>query len=363
MTDKQVTFSSHVHFASYCTMDTPASNDSPSLLDPHLLATPRSATCAPPAIKKPRYSTANTETSPTGVAPLDSQQERDAEQDYNDQESGDDFDAWWETVCSYIELKEADTPCNEHLQAWKTGVEKHEHAQTMLGNLLDDTKTHLEDSIVDLFSRVVAPIHQSASQQATTVQTEFGNLLIVNHKRRQKLLADLERSNEKWKNDYTAIVSKVMRAGEQANGLSATNSVADQGNIEQDDSVGADEKAGEEEYEPDWKQMALTFEPCAPHVDAFIQGSNRLQDAEESLRQALDEIHQQLQTLSQELLQCVVDIHTKVTPPLENRRNELQQVLGTNAQRRQKVQEQLEESVRQTQSILTGLMSRVSQRP
>jgi hypothetical protein len=262
---------------------------------------------------------------------------------------------WWDDACAFIEDKEVDSPCNQHLQAWKQSVEKHESAQNHLGNVLDESKSALDDNITQLFTHVVAPIHQKSHQSAIQIQLQLGSLLTSNHQRRRQLINGLEQSNHQWQQHYNNLVGKVLHPSVER------DSTTNEHGSKQAASVETEATKAESEADPDWQAMVTMYEACGPHIEAFLQGSDRLQEAEEKLAQALDDIHQQLQDATQALLQAVVDIHKNITPTFENKRDELQQLLAYNAQRRQQAQLELEESVKRTQGILSSLMSRVFQ--
>lgn len=106
----------------------------------------------------------------------------------------------------------------------------------------------------------------------------------------------------------------------------------------------------------------VEFQPSRDIVRAFLSARSNLQNSEETLSQALDEIHAGLKAEVNEIVQIVVDFHNEHETRCLELERDIESTIVENCKRRKALQSRLEESAKQAQGFFANLLSRLSQK-
>ena len=114
--------------------------------------------------------------------------------------------------------------------------------------------------------------------------------------------------------------------------------------------------------EPDWEELE-EFQPTRENIRHFLEARERFQNAEEALRQTLDEVHEGLKAEAEAIVQVIVDFHDEHESSCLALEDDIQHYMVQNSKRRASLQTMLEESAKQAQGRFANLLSRLSKKP
>lgn len=113
--------------------------------------------------------------------------------------------------------------------------------------------------------------------------------------------------------------------------------------------------------EPNWDKIA-EFQAARNNVHFFLAAREKFRDTDDALFHAMDVIHSGLQANADAILQVVIDFYNKYEEYSVALEHDIQYLLMTNCQRREALQERVEESAKQAQGLFADLLSRLGQR-
>lgn len=111
--------------------------------------------------------------------------------------------------------------------------------------------------------------------------------------------------------------------------------------------------------DPNWDEIC-DYEPARDNARDFLAAREKLRDADDALSHALDEIHSGLKGDADAVAQVVLDFYTEHENESLTLQQDIQYHIMNNCQRRDALEESLQESAKQTQGIIANLLSRLS---
>jgi hypothetical protein len=234
---------------------------------------------------------------------------------------------------------------------------------------------------------VAVPVYEQLCSTMRTLEHDLIQHFAHNHTQRESLVQSLEDYDTAWQSTYSRLMGRVLDKGSSCMEVEPSgndNSANESGGKQKNATVkvrgsskvahglnGSEEKNKgvtsnsdhnddeEEEEEPDWEAL-LQHEQSHESIQLFLEGRDRWQTACQMFSNALDEMHEQLKATNSEILQTVVEAYDVImNEDLEEQQNDIQEHLAANFQRRQFLENALEEAIKQQQGMFAKLMARV----
>jgi hypothetical protein len=112
--------------------------------------------------------------------------------------------------------------------------------------------------------------------------------------------------------------------------------------------------------EPDWDKICER-EPARTDVPIFLAAREKKEEADLRLAAHLDDAQATLQKCITELLETVVEVHTKCSETMEAMEDEFKQTVVWNDEMRTKMETRLQEGAMAAQGLFAQLLTKITQ--
>ena len=328
----------------------------------------------------------------------------DASMMIEQEQVNDEEEAWWETVQQEIRDSN-DAVCKAKLQTLQECMMRRQAAlermegvlkqcvsigllQEHLGVKADDSNTANTTTTVQETSsssssasnkslfRLVAGFHEDMVNSMDVLEKDVASHLLKNHKRRQALMTTLDQYQAASQARYEHLINRVVNgvdavANKKQRGTA--DATADNHDAVMDDdntfnktllpSQGEGLKEEQELNEVDWN-VVMVQEPsdkAKHHMQVFLQGFQRWQNAQERFEAAFDSLHAELTDLLETgVTETFAELMEEMNQEVEMLIRDVRYLLGRNFQRRVQLEEDIQHAADQQQGMFANLMKRVA---
>jgi hypothetical protein len=296
--------------------------------------------------------------------------------------SNNNSDGWWEKATADI-LKDTDSIYCENLQKFQEqGLDRRAAVRDRLSFVMEDIKTKL-DEITERTTNVLAA--QLYDNYASTIQAQENKILQLvrsNHASRVRMVEALEKANLNWESKYSNLMNRIIYAADNKNEESSMDNPKDggatdspdistemlDGNAKDKDNKESpspliatkDDSLNSESQDPDWDEVIRFAPHCEENIRSFLEVREKWKAVESRYIQAIESSHERLQANIMKTIHTVYETFQGFDERMDEQQYDIQKLMANNHERRQKLQQALEESALQAKSLFARLMARVS---
>jgi hypothetical protein len=290
---------------------------------------------------------------------------------------GTSDNSWWEQAAADIR-NDPDSLYCENLQTLEQSMAQRVAVRDRLFFCIEEIKNKLDATVESTAANLAGQLYEQYACSIQQQQVAILELVQSNHATRVRMVHVLDEANENWQSNYTNLMSRVV-FGHQSDSLpdakkDGSGAVAQDNNKDAkksppdpqdsnkvDGSIMGDEfNINKTVAEPDWDEV-IRF---APHVEenirTFLEARNKWKLVEEQYVQAMEGHHERLQANIDGTLNLLFETFQALDENLDEQQYSVQKLVASNHERRQQLQQALEESALQAQGMFARLMARVS---
>jgi hypothetical protein len=327
--------------------------------------------------------------------------------DNNNNNNNNNNDGWWEKATADI-LKETDSIYCENLQNFQEqGIDRRAAVRDRLSFVMEDIKTKLDEITERTTNVLAAQLYDNYASNIQAQEHKILQLVRSNHASRVHMVEALEKANLNWESKYSNLMNRVIYAtdnknedessGDNPKHGGATDSPSDSmktldgnannngkkesssdspsdstktldGNEDNKDKKESpsplvatkDDSLNTESQDPDWDEV-IRF---APHREenyrSFLEDREKWKAVESRYIQAIESSHERLQANIMKTIHTVYETFQGFDERMDEQQYDIQKIMANNFERRQRLQQALEESANQAKSLFARLMARVS---
>jgi hypothetical protein len=124
--------------------------------------------------------------------------------------------------------------------------------------------------------------------------------------------------------------------------------------------VAKDDSLNSESEDPDWAEVIRYAPHCEESIRGFLEVREKWKAVESRYIQAIESSHERLQANIMKTIHTVYETFQVFDERMDEQQYDIQKLMANNHERRQKLQQALEESALQAKSLFARLMARVS---
>jgi hypothetical protein len=322
-----------------------------------------------------------------------------------DNNSNNDNDGWWEKTTADI-LKDTDSIYCENLQNFQEqGLDRRAAVRDRLSFVMEDIKTKLDEITERTTNVLAAQLYDNYASNIQAQENKILQLVRSNHASRVHMVEALEKANLNWESKYSNLMNRVIYAadnkneessmdtpkdggatgspsgsmktldgneknkGKNAKCVGATDSPSDStkaldGNEKKESpspSIATkDDSLNSDSQDPDWDEVIRFAPHCAENIRSFLEVREKWKAVESRYIQAIETSHERLQANIMKTIHTVYETFQGFDERMDEQQYDIQKLMANNHERRQKLQQALEESALQAKSLFARLMARVS---
>jgi hypothetical protein len=121
-----------------------------------------------------------------------------------------------------------------------------------------------------------------------------------------------------------------------------------------------DDSLNSETQDPDWDEVIRFAPHCKENIRSFLEVREKWKAVESRYIQAIETSHERLQANIMKNINTVYETFQGFDEHMDEQQYDIQKLMANNHERRQKLQQTLEESALQAKSLFADLMARVS---
>jgi hypothetical protein len=300
----------------------------------------------------------------------------------NNNNNNNSNNAWWEETVADI-LKDPESIYYENLQNFQEkGIARRNAVRDRLSCVMEDIKAKL-DEITERATTVLAG--QLYDKYASNIQEQERKILQLiwsNHASRVRMVEALNKANLNWESTYSDLMNRVMDAS-TTNESSMDDAKDDDGatdspkvstktlgnmsiNTPKDTkesptlSVAAKDASTPESEDPDWNEVLRYAPHCEENIHGFLEVREKWKAVEARYVQAIESSHERIQANIERMINVVYETFQGYDERMDEQQYDIQKLMAGNQERRQKLQQALEESALQAKGLFARLMARVS---
>jgi hypothetical protein len=292
--------------------------------------------------------------------------------DNNNNNDSNNDGGWWEKTAADI-LKDPESLYSENLQNFQEqGVDRRVAVRDRLSFVMEDIKTKL-DEITERTTNVLAA--QLYDKYANCIQEQEDKILQLvrsNHSSRVNMVDALEKANLNWETKYSNLMNRVVFAANNKNedestmdnpkdgGGMGSPSAGNGNKTDKTDSPSPSVATKGESQDPDWDEVIRLAPHCEENIRGFLEVREKWKAVESRYIQAIESSHERLEANIMKTINTVYETFQGFDERMEEQQYDIQKIMVNNHERRQKLQQALEESALQAKGLFARLMARVS---
>jgi hypothetical protein len=317
-------------------------------------------------------------------------------------------DGWWEKTTAAI-LKDTDSIYCENLQNFQEqGLDRRAAVRDRLSFVMEDIKTKLDEITERTTNVLAAQLYDNYASNIQAQERKILQLVRSNHASRVHMVEALEKANLNWEAKYSNLMNRVIYAtdnkSEDESSMDnskhggATNSPSDsmktldgnennkgkkksssdspsdsmktldgnENNKHKKESPSPclvatkDDSLNSDSQDPDWDEVIRFAPHCEENIRSFLEVREKWKAVESRYIQAIESSHERLQANIMKTIHTVYETFQGFDERMDEQQYDIQKLMANNHERRQKLQQALEESANQAKSLFARLMARVS---
>lgn len=294
-----------------------------------------------------------------------------------------DNDDWWEKTTADI-LKDTDSIYCENLQNFQEqGLDRRAAVRDRLSFVMEDIKTKLDEITERTTNVLAAQLYDNYASNIQAQENKILQLVRSNQASRVHMVEALEKANLSWESKYSNLMNRVIYAADNKNEEEssmdnpedggATDNPGDPtktlgGNENNKDKkmsssplvATKDDSLNSESQDPDWDEIIRFAPHCEENIRSFLEVREKWKAVESRYIQAIESSHERLQANIMKTIHTVYETFQGFDERMDEQQYDIQKLMANNYERRQKLQQALEESALQAKSLFARLMARVS---
>jgi hypothetical protein len=288
--------------------------------------------------------------------------------------NNDSNDGWWEKTAADV-LKDPESLYSENLQNFQEhGVDRRAAVRDRLSFVMEDIKTKL-DEITERTTNVLAA--QLYDNYATNIQEQENKILQLvssNQTSRVRMVDALKKANLNWETKYSNLMDRVVFAASNKNEEESSMDDTKDGGAMDSPSSGNENKMDKKEspspsvatkddsqsQDPDWDEVIRLAPHCEENIRGFLEVREKWKTVESRYIQAIESSHERLEANIMKTINTVYETFQGFDERMDEQQYDIQKIMTNNHERRQKLQQALEESALQAKGLFARLMARVS---
>jgi HD-GYP domain-containing protein (c-di-GMP phosphodiesterase class II) len=324
----------------------------------------------------------------------------------NNNNNNNNDDGWWEKTTADI-LKETDSIYCENLQNFQEhGVDRRAAVRDRLSFVMEDIKTKLDEITERTTNVLAAQLYDNYASNIQAQEHKILQLVRSNHASRVHMVEALEKANLNWESKYSNLMNRVIYATDNKSEESSMDNPKDggaadspsdsmktldgnayshdkkksssdspsdsmktlDGNANSHDKKESpspvvatkDDSLNSESQDPDWDEVIRFAPHCEENIRSFLEVREKWKAVESRYIQAIESSHERLQANIMKTIHTVYETFQGFDERMDEQQYDIQKLMANNFERRQRLQQALEESANQAKSLFARLMARVS---
>lgn len=278
-----------------------------------------------------------------------------------------DVDAWNRVVAKIEQEDSANNGVGEHnqnLQAFLQNLQALEESQNQLQHVFEQGFEQLS-KLVDSFVNVVAgDVYSKCNEQLAAKEEVILKLFQSNHERRQALVDKLHKVQRNCELYKAQVLQQQhddngdVLAGTDSHNANNNTSSTPSKDTSNDDTSPPPDDTTEGPPEPNWVEIANSYEPSRRNIEAFLQGRAKMQQADLVLTNTMQELEQALKDALERFQMVSSKAYNDITDPLVLQQTDIQQYFASNVERRERYEAVIEQRAQMAQNVFARLLSR-----
>lgn len=246
------------------------------------------------------------------------------------------------------------------LEGFVPGIQRNHDQQEQLSKLYHETYKTYQDNTEQTLKFFV-PIHEHITEQMDQLEQDLIHHWDRNHTVRQKIQAKLQRANAQWETQYHIFLQKLGLTAGTNNAIPRDTKTSSQHQfIHGETKMPHQDEGNEEVTEPDWEALMELDPSSIGPIQTYLQGRCQWQLAWNDFSDALDEYANETNTRNDTILHSIEQTFSKLAQNLDNTmQKDIQFHLIGNVQRRDELNQILDQVQQQQRSIMARLIARV----
>jgi hypothetical protein len=255
----------------------------------------------------------------------------------------------------------------QRLQHFLKHANLRDNAQSQLERAFEVFQKSLDDHVQTVI-KIAVPVHASVYEAVVKMEAEIIETFAHNHETRTALVDWLRNVNEMWEQQYQRFLERIVATSSDQPRFKNTKSHNEEHKRNDSQRVKNAkfdnmDTIKEEDEEPDWEAIVDVYPTSSKRVESFLRSRQMWQAQCQNFSTALDEIHAELQNFHSQMLTIIADSYGILGDEMDESYDQIREVMMNNFQRREVLDQQLDQVLRQQQNLFAWLRARIGANP